>query len=71
MHLYSGAFAGQVCSDALTQRKDERGYFFRAWQCAGVPSFRVGKMLFCMKRVCFLQILQNGVGVLIFYIGEG
>ena len=27
-------------------KNDEKGYFFRAGQCAALSSFRVGKMLF-------------------------
>ena len=32
-------------------KKDEKGYFFRAWQCTGLPSFRVGT--FFVEKVGF------------------
>ena len=55
---------------------EEKGYFFRAVQCAALLSFRVGKMLFCKKKVCFFfTIFTKGcrskkVGVFIYYIGK-
>ena len=47
------------CVPMREQKNDEKG-FFRVGQCAALSSFRVGKMLFCRKRVCVLQILQKG-----------
>ena len=41
-----GQLAGQLCTDVGTKKNDEKGYFFRARQCAALSSFRVGKMLF-------------------------
>ena len=34
------------CVPMREQKNDEKGYFFRAGQCAALSSFRVGKMLF-------------------------
>ena len=34
------------CVPMCEQKNDEKGYFFRAGQCAALSSFRVGKMLF-------------------------
>ena len=33
------------CVPMREQNNDEKGYFFRAGQCAALSSFRVGKML--------------------------
>ena len=43
------------CVPMRQQRHDEKGYFFRAGQCAALSSFRVGKMLILLseKRVFF------------------
>ena len=64
------------CVPMREQKNDEKGYFFRAGQCAVLSSFRVGKCYFCKKRVCFFTIFTKGcrsnkVGVLIYYIGKG
>ena len=32
------------------KKNDEKGYFFRAGQCAALSSFRVGKMLFFIGK---------------------
>ena len=34
------------CVPMREQKNNEKGYFFRAGQCAALSSFRVGKMLF-------------------------
>ena len=70
------ALAIQLCIDAPMREKknDEKGYFFRAGQCAALSSFRVEKCYFCRKRVnVFLKNITNGcrskrVWVLIYYI---
>ena len=59
------------------KKNDEKGYFFRAGQCAALSSFRVGKMLFLKEKVCvFFYNFTKGcrskrVGVLIYDIGKG
>ena len=57
------------------KKNDEKGYFFRAGQCASLSSFRVGKCYFYRKRVYCFTILQKvakvRVCVLIYYIGKG
>ena len=59
----------------VNKKNDEKGYFFRAGQCAALSSFRVGKMLFYRKRVFFYNFTKGcrskRVGVLIYYIGTG
>ena len=42
----------------VNKKTDEKGYFFRAGQCAALSPFRVGKMLFLYgnwKGYFFLQ----------------
>ena len=34
------------CVPMREQKNDEKGYFFRAGQCAALSSYREGKMLF-------------------------
>ena len=46
----------------VNKKNDEKGYFFRAGQCAALSSFRVGKMLFLYgnwKGYIFFTILQK------------
>ena len=47
------------CVPMCEQKNDEKGYFFRAGQCAALSPFKVGKSYFCRKRVCVLQMLQK------------
>ena len=49
------------CVPMREQKNDEKGYFFRAGQCAAVSSFREGKILFLKEKCMFLQILQKVV----------
>ena len=41
-----GACMSVVYRRCVNKKNDEKGYFFRAGQCAVLSSFRVGKMLF-------------------------
>ena len=59
----------------VNKNNDEKGYFFRAGQCAALSSFRVGKCYFCRKGVFFYNFTKScrskRVCVLIYYIGKG
>ena len=57
------------------QKNDEKGFFFRAGQCAALSSFRVGKMLFFVgKMYVFTNFTKccrsKRVGVLIYITQE-
>ena len=42
------------------QKNDEKGYFFRAGQCAALSLFRVGKMLFLWEKgMCFRNFTKG------------
>ena len=49
-----------------------KGTFFRAWQCAALSSFRIGRKnaIFVGKGYVFF-CRSKRVGVLIYYIGKG
>ena len=65
------------CVPIREQKKnDEKGYFFRAGQCAALSSFRVGKMLFLLEKGIYFTNFTKGcrskrVGIFIYYIGKG
>ena len=40
-------------------KNDEKGYFFRAGQCAALSSFKVGKNAVFVKTGMFFTILQK------------
>ena len=41
------------------KKSDEKGYFFRAGQCAALSSFRVGKNAIFVEKGMFFTILQK------------
>ena len=45
----------------MNKLNDEKGYCFQVGKRTALSSFRIGKLLFCRKRVCFLQICLNAV----------
>ena len=57
------------------QKNDEKGYFYRAGQCAALSSFRVGKMLFFVGKgyvfyKFYKRLLNKRVCVLFTKIGK-
>ena len=60
----------------VNKKNDEKGYFFRAGQCAALSSFRVGNMLFLKEKgMCFTNFTKGcrirEYVFLIYYIGKG
>ena len=76
-----GAFWSVVYRCVNKKKNDEKGYFFRAGQWAALLSFRVGKMLFFVGKVCvcvfffftnFTKCCRiKRECVIIYYIGNG
>ena len=58
MHIPRGACWSVVYRCVNKKKTMRKGAFFRAGQCAALSSFRVGKMLFCRKRVCFYKFCK-------------
>ena len=62
------------CVPMREPQNDEKGYFFRAGQCAALSSFRLGKMLFFVGKGYVFTNFAKGcrskkVGVKIYWIG--
>ena len=64
------------CVPMREKKNDEKGYFFQAGQCAALSSFRVGKMLFFVRKRYVFYKVYKGCGskrvcILIYYTGKG